>query len=93
MEVGTPNPPPPGRVWPVQRPVYHINEILHEAKTRYLGVHKQLYAVLIAPRKLHHSFQAHKISVVSLYPLRAVLHNPNATGNVSKWATELADHE
>jgi hypothetical protein len=29
--------------------------------------------------------------VVSSYPLRAVLHNPNATGNIAKWATELAE--
>jgi hypothetical protein len=28
--------------------------------------------------------------VVTLYPLKAVLHNPNATGNIAKWAAELA---
>jgi hypothetical protein len=47
-------------------------------------VHKLLYAILIASRKLCHYFQAHKISVVSSYPLRVVLHNPNVTGNVTK---------
>jgi hypothetical protein len=73
--------------------VYYINEVLHEAKTRYLEVHKLLYAVLIASRKLHHYFQAHGISVVSSYLLRTVLHNPNATGNIAKWATELAEFE
>jgi hypothetical protein len=31
--------------------------------------------------------------VVSSYPLRAVLHNPNATSNVAKWAAELAEFE
>jgi hypothetical protein len=36
----------------VQRSVYFISEVLHEAKTRYLEVHKLLYAVLIASRKL-----------------------------------------
>jgi hypothetical protein len=35
---------------------YYIREVLHEAKTRYLEVHKLLYAVLIASRKLHHYF-------------------------------------
>jgi hypothetical protein len=34
MEMVTP--PPPGRVRTVQRPVYYISEVLHEAKTRYL---------------------------------------------------------
>jgi hypothetical protein len=31
--------------------------------------------------------------VVSSYPLRAVLHNPNATSNITKWAVELAEYE
>jgi ribonuclease HI len=31
--------------------------------------------------------------VVSSYPLRVVLHNPNATGNIAKWVTELAEFE
>jgi hypothetical protein len=31
--------------------------------------------------------------VVTSYPLRAVLHNPNATGNIVKWAVELAEFE
>jgi hypothetical protein len=35
----------------------------------------------------------HKISVVTSYPFRAVLHNPNATGNIPKWTTELAEFE
>jgi ribonuclease HI len=73
--------------------VYFISEVLHEAKTRYLEVHKLLYVVLIASRKLRHYFQAHKISVVTSYPLRAILRNPNATGNIAKWATELVEFE
>jgi hypothetical protein len=69
---------------PPRRLVYYISEVLHDAKTRYLDVHKLLYVVLIASRKLRHYFQAHKISVVTSYPLGVVLHNPNATGNITK---------
>jgi hypothetical protein len=83
----------PRRVWTIQQSVYYISEVLHDAKTRYLEVHKLLYAVLIASRKLHHYFQAQKISVVTSYPLKAVLHNPNATGNSAKWAAELTEFE
>jgi hypothetical protein len=86
-------PDPLGRVRTVQRLVYYISEVLHEAKIRYLEVHKLLYVVLIASRKLRHYFQAHRISVVSSYPLRSVLHNPNSTGNIAKWAAELAEFE
>jgi hypothetical protein len=59
-------------------------------KARYSETHKLIYAILIASRKLRHYFQAHKIVLVTSYPLRAILHNSNATGNIAKWAAELA---
>jgi hypothetical protein len=77
----------------VQKPVYYISEVLHEAKTRYLETHKLLYTVLVASRKLPHYFQAHKVVVVTSFPLRAILHNPNATSNIAKWAAELAEFQ
>jgi hypothetical protein len=40
----------------VQRPVYYLSEVLHEAKTRYLETHKLLYTVLVASKKLRHYF-------------------------------------
>jgi hypothetical protein len=42
--------------------VYYISEVLHEAKTRYLEVHKLLYVVVITSRKPRHYFQADRIS-------------------------------
>jgi hypothetical protein len=77
----------------VQRPVYYVSEVLHEAKTRYLGTHKLIYAVLVASRKLHHYFQAHRVVVVTSFPLRAILHNSNATGNIAKWDAELIEFQ
>jgi hypothetical protein len=56
-------------------------------------VHKLFYAIVIASRKLHHYFQAHKISVMMSYPLKVVLHSPNATRNIAKWAVELTKFE
>jgi hypothetical protein len=73
---------PHRRVRTIQQLVYYISEVLHNAKTRYLEVHKLLYVVLIALRKLRHYFQPHRISVVTSYPLKAMLHNPNATGKL-----------
>jgi hypothetical protein len=52
----------------IQRPVYYVSEVLHEAKTRYLESHKVLYVVLVASRKLCHYFQAHRIVVVTSFP-------------------------
>jgi hypothetical protein len=34
-----------------------------------------------------------RISVVMSYPVRAMLHNPNATRNIAKWAAGLAEFE
>jgi hypothetical protein len=83
-------PSPAAKVKTVQKPVYYVSEVLHEAKARYSETHKLLYAVLIASQKLRHYFQAHKIVVVTSYPLRAILRNSNAMGNIAKWAAELA---
>jgi hypothetical protein len=47
---------PLGRVWTIQRPVYYISEVIHDSKTRYMEVHKLLYMVLIASKKLCHYF-------------------------------------
>jgi hypothetical protein len=77
----------------VQRPVYYVSKVLHEAKARYLETHKLIYAILVASRKLRHYFQAHKVVVVASYPLRAILHNSNATGNIAKWAAEVAEFQ
>jgi hypothetical protein len=67
MEMDAPD-PPPERARTVQCLVCFISVVLHEAKTRYLEVHKRLSVVLIASRKLRHYFQAHRISVVNLIP-------------------------
>jgi hypothetical protein len=77
----------------VQRSVYYVAEVLHEAKARYLETHKLIYVVLVASRKLRHYFQAHRVVVVTSFPLRGILHNSNATGNIAKWAAELAEFQ
>jgi hypothetical protein len=92
MEMDAPDPPPR------EGPDYPTSSVLHQrcpprSKTRYLEVHKLLYAVPIASRKLRHYFQAHRISVVTSYLLRVILRNPNTTSNIAKWAVELAEFE
>jgi hypothetical protein len=77
----------------IQKLVYYVSEVLHEAKVRYLETHKLLYVVLVASRKLRHYFQAHRVMVAISFPLRAILHNSNATGNIAKWAAELAEFQ
>ena len=50
---------------------------------------KLLYAILITSRKLRHYFHAHKIKVVSSFPLGDILQNRDANGRVVKWSVDL----
>jgi ribonuclease HI len=84
---------PTAGVRTIQKPVYYVSEVLHEAKTKYLEMHKLIYAILVASRKLRHYFQAHRVVVVTSYLLKAILHNSNAMGNIAKWVVELAEFQ
>jgi hypothetical protein len=63
----------PGRSKKVQRPVYFVNEVLSDSKTRYSQIQMLVYAILMTKWKLRHYFDAHPITVVSKYPLREVI--------------------
>jgi hypothetical protein len=54
----------------VQKLVYYVSEVLHEAKARYLEMHKLLYAMLVASRKLRHYFHAHRVVVVTSFSVK-----------------------
>jgi hypothetical protein len=79
----------PGRSQKVRRLVYFISEVLSDSKTRYSHMQKLVYAILMTKRKLRHYFDAHPITVVSKYPLREVIQNPEAKGRSAKWVLEL----
>ena len=54
----------------VQHPVYFVSSLLQGARSRYSGVQKLLFGLLMASRKLRHYFQAHEITVVTRLPLQ-----------------------
>ena len=69
----------------MQHPVYFVSSLLQGARSRYSGVQKLLFGLLMASRKPRHYFQAHEITVVTRLPLQRILHNPDATGRIVEW--------
>ena len=73
----------------IQRPVYYVSKSLHEAEVRYLPLEKAILAVVLGTRKLPHYFQAHKIIVLTQFPLKTILRSADYTGRVAKWGIIL----
>lgn len=73
--------------------MYYVNKRLQDAKTRYLSMEKLSYDLFLASRKLRPYFQAQKIIFRTTYPLRQVLHKPETSGRLIKWAGELGQFD
>ncbi|XP_077248596.1 uncharacterized protein LOC143888148 [Tasmannia lanceolata] len=73
-----------------QKPVYYVSKVLHDAEIRYQRVEKLAYALIIAARKLRPYFQVHTIKVLTDQPLRQVLHRPDTSERLVKWAVKLS---
>jgi hypothetical protein len=73
-----------------QVPVYYVLDALSGSKAYYSEIEKIAYTVLTASKKLKHYFQAHKIRVLTNYPLKEVLQSCRTTEKLKKWAAELS---
>ena len=77
----------------VQHLVYYCSRALRGAKERYPRMEKLILALVIAARKLRPYFQAHTIEVPTEYPMKQVLHKPETSGRLMKWAIELSEFD
>jgi hypothetical protein len=69
--------------------VYFVSKVLSPSKRNYIEMEKVLYAVLMALRNLQHYFQPHNINVLSSLPLKDIIRNREASGQISKWVAEF----
>ena len=54
---------------------------------------KLILALVTVARKLRPYFQAHTIEVPTEYPMKQVLHKPETSGRLMKWAIELSEFD
>ena len=64
-----------------------------DAETRYSEIEKLALALVVSCRKLRPYFQAHTIVVPTNQPLKQVLHKPDLSGRLVKWAVELGEFD
>ena len=77
----------------VQHPVYYCNRALRGEEERYPRMEKLILALVTAARKLRPYFQAHTIEVPTEFPMKQVLHKPETSRRLMKWAIELSEFD
>ena len=54
---------------------------------------KLILSLVTASRKLRPYFQAHTVEVPTEYPMKQILHKPETSGRLIKWAIELSEFD
>ena len=77
----------------VQQPVYYCSRALRGAEERYPKMEKLILALVTTSRKLRPYFQAQTVEVLTEYPMKQILHKPETSGRLIKWAIELSEFD
>ena len=72
---------------------YFWGVTLREAEGRYPKMEKRILALVNNSRKLRPYFQAHTIEVPTEYPMKKILHKPETSERLIKWAIELSEFD
>ena len=75
----------------VQQPVYYCSRALRGAEKRYPKMKNLIMALVTTSRKLRPYFQAHTVKVPTEYPMKQILHKPETSRRMIKWAIELSE--
>ncbi|KAI5333308.1 hypothetical protein L3X38_023439 [Prunus dulcis] len=76
-----------------QHPIFYTSKALLDAETRYPKLEKLILALVVSARKLRPYYQAHRVIVMTDFPLRSILHSPDASQRLMKWAIELSQYD
>ncbi|XP_021808476.1 uncharacterized protein LOC110752181 [Prunus avium] len=76
-----------------QHPVFYTSKALLDAETRYPKLEKLILSLVVSTRKMQPYYQAHRVIVMADFPLRSILHSPDASQRLMKWAIELSQYD
>ncbi|CAL9004835.1 unnamed protein product [Prunus brigantina] len=76
-----------------QHPVFYTSKALLDAETRYPKMEKLIFSLVVSAIKLRPYYQAHQIIVMIEFPLRSILHSPDTSQRLMKWAIELSQYD
>ncbi|XP_016648291.1 PREDICTED: uncharacterized protein LOC103326881 [Prunus mume] len=76
-----------------QHPVFYTSKALLDAETLYPKMEKLIFSLVVSARKLRPYYQAHWIIAITEFPLRSILHSPDASQRLTKWAIELSQYD
>lgn len=63
-----------------------------DPEIRYSKMEQTTLALICATRKLRPYFQAHSIIVLTNQPFKSILHKPDISRRLLKWAIELSEY-
>ena len=76
-----------------QQPVYYCSRALRGAEERYLKMEKLVLALVTTSRRLRPYFKAHTIEISTKHPMKQILHKPETSRRLVKWAIELSEFD
>ena len=76
-----------------QQPIYYCSRALRGAEERYPKMEKLILALVTTARRLRPYFQAHTIEIPTKHPMKQILHKPETSGSLIKWAIELSEFD
>ena len=77
----------------IQQPVYYCSRALRGAEERYPNMEKLILALVTTGRRLRPYFQAHTIEILTEHPMKQILHKPETSGGLIKWAIKLSEFD
>ena len=77
----------------VHQSVYYCSRALRGADEKYPKMEKLTLALVTISRKLRPYFQAHTVEVPTEYLMKQILHKPETSGRLIKWAIKLSEFD